>query len=111
MKRRLASCAMLAWVSAAAPAHAYPGQGVPNPRYPDGTGDVAVDQLNAGQLDQNYRGPWYYPRQAPAAYAGQGYAAPAYRAPGYPPPGYPAPAYPPPAYAAPGAPYPQSPGY
>ena len=48
----------------AARAVADPRQGIPNPRYPDGTGNSAVDQLNNAQLDQNYRGPFYYPGQA-----------------------------------------------
>lgn len=29
--------------------------------YEDGTGDMLVDSLNASQLDQNYKGPVYYP--------------------------------------------------
>ncbi|BBC81804.1 hypothetical protein GOX1328 (plasmid) [Acetobacter orientalis] len=31
--------------------------------YEDGTGDMLVDSLNASQLDQNYKGPVYYPGQ------------------------------------------------
>ncbi|GAN69335.1 hypothetical protein [Acetobacter orleanensis] len=32
-------------------------------RYVDGTGDMLVDKLNASQLNQNYKGPVYYPGQ------------------------------------------------
>lgn len=74
------------------------------------TGDSQVEQLNEGQLDGNYRGP--YRPMPPRGYAGppQAYAAPppGYAPPppyprppriyGAPPPGYPAP---PPGYAAP----------
>lgn len=31
--------------------------------YEDGTGDMLVDSLNSSQLDQNYKGPVYYPGQ------------------------------------------------
>ncbi len=48
----------------AARALADPRHGIPNPRYPDGTGNVAVDQLNNAQLNENYRGPFYYPGRA-----------------------------------------------
>ena len=34
----------------AAGAHANPFDGVPNPGFPDGTGDSEVDRLNRGQL-------------------------------------------------------------
>ncbi len=60
---------------------AYPGQGIPNPRYPDGTGNVAVEQLNNAQLDQNYRGPFYTRGQQPPSEV-------APPPPAYPPPGY-----------------------
>jgi len=71
--------------------------------YPDGTGDVAVDSLNAGQLNQNYRGPWY---QVPASQVRPGYAGPAYAQPASPQPGYGRPAYAQPGYPQPG--YPQA---
>ncbi len=58
-------CLALLAVLGPATAFAYPGQGVPNPLYPDGTGNDAVEQLNNAQLDQNYRGPVYYPGQIP----------------------------------------------
>ena len=51
------------------------------------TGDSRVDTLNAAQLNENYKGPYYYP-------SGQVVAAPP-PAPAYPPP---PPAYPPPGY-------------
>lgn len=35
----------------------------PPNRYSDGTGDELVDRLNNAQLNQNYRGPYYYPGQ------------------------------------------------
>lgn len=35
----------------------------PPPRYSDGTGNELVDRLNNAQLNQNYRGPYYYPGQ------------------------------------------------
>jgi len=63
-------------------------QPAPRSPYADGTGNSAVDPLNCGQLNQNYKGPWYQTPARPVA----------------PPPG----AYPPRAYP-PGA-YPPSPG-
>ncbi len=30
------------------------------------TGDSQIERLNEGQLDQNYRGPWYYLNGQPA---------------------------------------------
>ena len=83
MRLPVAAFAILAAFPSVA-ALARPGQGVPNPRYPDGTGDDQVDRLNSAQLDQNYRGPYYQQ--------------PAYRRPAYPMPAYPQPAYPPPGY-------------
>ena len=78
-----------------------PNEGQPNPAYRDGTGNDQIERLNNGQLDRNYRGPWYEPNGQPAPPPG---AMPPY-APGppgslgsgaYPPPAYPPPAYPPP---------------
>ena len=61
----IARVILVAALAAATQALAYPGQGVPNPRYPDGTGDDVVGQLNDAQLDRNYRGPVYLPGQPP----------------------------------------------
>ncbi len=69
------------------------------------TGDSQVDQLNAQQLNENYRGPYYIgrpppPGVRPPAYVPNGYSPPA--PPGYYPPasaGYPPP--PPPGYVPP----------
>ncbi len=36
-----------------------PRQPPPRSHYADGTGNSDVDRLNAGQLDENYRGPWH----------------------------------------------------
>ena len=41
-----------------APAH-IASQPPPRSSYPDGTGNDVVGDLNASQLNQNYRGPWY----------------------------------------------------
>lgn len=35
----------------------------PRSHYADGTGNMLVDRLNESQLDQNYKGPVYYPGQ------------------------------------------------
>lgn len=48
-------------------AHADPFQGVPNPQYPDGTGNDEVDRLNAGQLNAPPPPPYYGPTSYPAA--------------------------------------------
>ena len=61
----LAATVVALALAAATQAHAYPGQGIPNPRYPDGTGDGVVDALNNAQLDRNYRGPLYDRGQFP----------------------------------------------
>ncbi len=64
-----AICTCLAGV-----AHADPYEGVPNPQYPDGTGNDQVDRLNAGQLNPPppppipFYGPTSYPA-APYPYA------------------------------------------
>jgi len=62
-------------------------QPAPRSPYADGTGNSAVDALNSGQLNQNYKGPWYQTPARPVA---------------PPPPGtYPQRAYPPGAYPPP----------
>ncbi len=79
------------------------------------TGDLQVDILNEQQLNENYRGPYYYGRPPPPGVRPPAGPPPvAYRppAPGYypppppgyypPPPGYPPPGYPPPGYPPPG---------
>jgi hypothetical protein len=98
---------VVALSSVASAAAAYPGQGIPNPRYPDGTGNDAVEELNDAQLDQNYRGPYY----VRPSYQPQTAYPPAYPpAPGYPPPSYARPAYAPSPYATqPYAPVPYAP--
>ncbi len=53
----------LAFASAAALAQPDPRmpyrQPPPRSHYADGTGNSDVDRLNAGELDENYRGPWH----------------------------------------------------
>ncbi|WP_193561105.1 MULTISPECIES: hypothetical protein [Acetobacter] len=49
-------------------AHSAPKMQKPTPMpqssiYSDGTGNNMVDKLNNAQLDQNYRGPYYFPGQ------------------------------------------------
>ncbi|WP_336762473.1 hypothetical protein [Asaia sp. VD9] len=39
--------------------------GGPSGHYADGTGNSMIDSLNAAQLNDNYRGPYYTPGQAP----------------------------------------------
>ncbi len=54
------------------------------------TGDSQTDRLNAGQLDRNYRGPWYYKNGQPAPPPGAAATSPppgAFYAPQPPPPG------------------------
>lgn len=42
----------------------------PRSRYVDGTGDMLVDRLNESQLDENYKGPVYYPGQPIPSFRG-----------------------------------------
>lgn len=42
---------------------------VMSPRhYADGTGNSAIDRLNASQLNDNYKGPYYHRGEAPPAF-------------------------------------------
>ena len=74
---------LLASATALAQPDPRPPHGQPPPRspYADDTGNSDVDRLNAGQLDQNYRGPWH------PAVPGHGMMPPDRMEPGIVPPG------------------------
>ncbi|WP_051537213.1 hypothetical protein [Asaia prunellae] len=54
----------------AAPSFALAQQGpaAMSGHYADGTGNSMIDRLNASQLNDNYRGPYYHRGEAPPAF-------------------------------------------